>query len=191
MREIHDYICDYPGLWTLPDAIRKAREAGFRVTTNTTIFKEIVDDARDDGLSDERGRHRRNADRTRLSVLPDRSRADDDPRGAREVRIIRKVARQRTTGGSRRRSPESHGRAQVEVRRGSITRNPYGRKAVLPADRRNLPDDDALLDGWSGRTTARQRSRCEPARSIPVSSRRRHTRLCLWRAREHYLTLTG
>ena len=41
MREIHDYICDYPGLWDIAvDAIRRAREAGFRVTTNTTIFKE-------------------------------------------------------------------------------------------------------------------------------------------------------
>ena len=41
MREIHDYICDYPGLWDIAvDAIRKGREAGFRVTTNTTIFKE-------------------------------------------------------------------------------------------------------------------------------------------------------
>jgi len=41
MREIHDYICDYPGLWDIAvDAIRKARDAGFRVTTNTTIFKE-------------------------------------------------------------------------------------------------------------------------------------------------------
>jgi len=28
MREIHDYICDYPGLWDVAvDAIRKAREA--------------------------------------------------------------------------------------------------------------------------------------------------------------------
>ena len=41
MREIHDYICDYPGLWDIAvDAMRKAREAGFRVTSNTTIFKE-------------------------------------------------------------------------------------------------------------------------------------------------------
>src|SRR5207302_9647686 len=46
MREIHDYICDYPGLWDVAvDAIRQAREAGFRVSTNTTIFKETsVDD---------------------------------------------------------------------------------------------------------------------------------------------------
>jgi hopanoid biosynthesis associated radical SAM protein HpnH len=41
MREIHDYICDYPGLWDVAvSAIRTARAAGFRVTTNTTIFKE-------------------------------------------------------------------------------------------------------------------------------------------------------
>ena len=41
MKEIHDYICDYPGLWDIAvDAIRRARDAGFRVTTNTTIFKE-------------------------------------------------------------------------------------------------------------------------------------------------------
>ena len=41
MREIHDYVCDYPGLWDIAiDAIKTARERGFRVTTNTTIFKE-------------------------------------------------------------------------------------------------------------------------------------------------------
>ena len=41
MREIHDYICDYPGLWDLAvDAIKAARAEGYRVTTNTTIFKE-------------------------------------------------------------------------------------------------------------------------------------------------------
>ena len=41
MQEIHDYICDYPGLWEIAvAAIREAREAGFRVTTNTTTFKE-------------------------------------------------------------------------------------------------------------------------------------------------------
>ena len=41
MREIHDYICDYPGLWDIAvDAIKQARARGFRVTTNTTIFKE-------------------------------------------------------------------------------------------------------------------------------------------------------
>jgi hopanoid biosynthesis associated radical SAM protein HpnH len=41
MREIHDYVCDYPGLWDIAiDAIKTARGRGFRVTTNTTIFKE-------------------------------------------------------------------------------------------------------------------------------------------------------
>src|SRR5438067_4250204 len=41
MREIHDYICDYPGLWDVAvDAIKQARKAGFRVSTNTTICKE-------------------------------------------------------------------------------------------------------------------------------------------------------
>ena len=41
MREIHDYVCDYPGLWDIAvESIRKARASGFRVTTNTTVFKE-------------------------------------------------------------------------------------------------------------------------------------------------------
>jgi MoaA/NifB/PqqE/SkfB family radical SAM enzyme len=46
MREIHDYVCDYPGLWDIAvDAIKQARKSGFRVTTNTTVFKESsVDD---------------------------------------------------------------------------------------------------------------------------------------------------
>ncbi len=46
MREIHDYVCNYPGLWDVAiEAIREARSRGFRVTTNTTIFKETqVDD---------------------------------------------------------------------------------------------------------------------------------------------------
>ena len=46
MREIHDYVTDYPGLWDVAiEAIGTARARGFRVTTNTTIFKETeVDD---------------------------------------------------------------------------------------------------------------------------------------------------
>src|SRR5436190_2236334 len=40
MREIHDYICDYPGLWDIAvESIRKAREAGFRVTRNPYGWK--------------------------------------------------------------------------------------------------------------------------------------------------------
>jgi microsomal dipeptidase-like Zn-dependent dipeptidase len=39
-------VCDFPGLWDVAvDAIRVARARGFRVTTNTTVFKETsVDD---------------------------------------------------------------------------------------------------------------------------------------------------
>ncbi len=41
MREIHDYICDYPGLWDVAvKAMKAARKAGFRVMSNTTVFKE-------------------------------------------------------------------------------------------------------------------------------------------------------
>src|SRR6266571_5069026 len=35
MREIHDYVCDYPGLWDIAvESIHAARAKGFRVTTN-------------------------------------------------------------------------------------------------------------------------------------------------------------
>ncbi|MCC6223078.1 MAG: adenosyl-hopene transferase HpnH [Thermoleophilia bacterium] len=46
MSEIHDYVCNYPGLWEIAiAAIKEARSRGFRVTTNTTVFKETeVDD---------------------------------------------------------------------------------------------------------------------------------------------------
>src|ERR1051325_4940467 len=41
MRAIQEYIAEFPGLWDIAvDAMKKAREAGFRVTSNTTIFKE-------------------------------------------------------------------------------------------------------------------------------------------------------
>src|SRR5258708_36243966 len=41
MREIHDYVCDYPGLWAIAvDAIKTARARRFRVTTTTPILKE-------------------------------------------------------------------------------------------------------------------------------------------------------
>ena len=70
MQEIHDYICDYPGLWDIAvDAIRAARANGFRVTTNTTIFKETeVDDVIEMmALPHRRGRHRRDARRARAT----------------------------------------------------------------------------------------------------------------------------
>src|SRR3954469_23246242 len=53
MREIHDYICDYPGLWDIAvDAIKQARAKGFRVTTNTTIFKETDPNEEDEVRGD-------------------------------------------------------------------------------------------------------------------------------------------
>ena len=156
MREIHDYVCDYPGLWDIAvDAIRKAREAGFRVTTNTTIFKETVRRRRDrdDGLPHERGRHRRDADRAGLPVLADRPRADDDARRStrRSSAIIRKVARQR---GYRWLASPIYQDFLTGERKlacapwGSITRNPYGWKGpcYLLTDG-IFPTYEALLDG--------------------------------------------
>src|SRR2546422_10054744 len=99
MREIHDYICDYPGLWDVAvDAIRKARAAGFRVTTNTTIFKETsVDDVLEmmgyltneigiDGMLIAPGYQY-----SRIDPALTMTRAEHEEK----FRIIRKVARQR------------------------------------------------------------------------------------------------
>ena len=109
MREIHDYVCDYPGLWDIAvAAIKDAREAGFRVTTNTTVFKETqVDDVIEmmgyltndigiDGMLIAPG----------IPVLADRPRADDDARRARgEVPRDSQARSARTaTGGWRARS---------------------------------------------------------------------------------------
>ena len=82
MREIHDYVCDYPGLWDIAvESIRKARASGFRVTTNTTVFKEtqvadvvemmgyLTNEVGIDGMLIAPG----------IPVLADRPRADDDP----------------------------------------------------------------------------------------------------------------
>jgi len=99
MREIHDYICDYPGLWDIAvDAIKKAREAGFRVSTNTTVFKETsVDDILEmmQYLTNEVGIDG-------MLIAPGYQYSQIDPaltmtRAEHEekFRIIRKVARQR------------------------------------------------------------------------------------------------
>ena len=155
MREIHDYICDYPGLWDVAvDAIKKAREAGFRVATNTTIFKEtsIEDVLEMMGYLTERRRHRRHADRAGLPVLADRSGADDDAGRARgEVPVIRTVARER---GYRWLATPIYQEFLTGERKlkcapwGSITRNPYGWKGpcYLLTDG-IFPTYDALLEG--------------------------------------------
>ena len=70
MREIHDYVCDYPGLWDIAvDAIKTAREA--RLPRHDE-HDDLQGDRgrrrdRDDGLPDERRRHRRDADRARAT----------------------------------------------------------------------------------------------------------------------------
>src|SRR5262249_51064929 len=41
MRETHDYVCDRKGVFDKAiEMIRKAKELGYHVTTNTTVFKE-------------------------------------------------------------------------------------------------------------------------------------------------------
>ena len=86
MREIHDYVCDYPGLWDIAvDAIKQAREAGLPRHDEHDDLQGDVGRRRDrdDGLPDERGRDRRDADRAGVPVLADRPGADDDARRAR------------------------------------------------------------------------------------------------------------
>src|SRR3954464_4063013 len=155
MREIHDYICDYPGLWDIAvDAIRKAREAGFRVTTNTTIFKETsVDDVLEmmGYLTNEVGIDG-------MLIAPGYQYSQIDPaltmtRAEHEekFRIIRKVARQR---GYRWLATPIYQESLTGERKlkcapwGSITRNPYGWKGpcYLLTDG-IFPTYDALLDG--------------------------------------------
>jgi hopanoid biosynthesis associated radical SAM protein HpnH len=155
MREIHDYICDYPGLWDIAvDAIKQAARGGFRVTTNTTIFKEtdpneVVEMM---GYLTERGRHRRDARRARLPVLADRPDADDDAREHEEkFRVIRSAARKH---GYRWLASPIYQDFLTGERKlacapwGSITRNPYGWKGpcYLLTDG-IFPTYEALLDG--------------------------------------------
>jgi hopanoid biosynthesis associated radical SAM protein HpnH len=163
MREIHDYICDYPGLWDIAvDAIKKAREAGFRVSTNTTIFKETsVDDVLEmmGYLTNEVGIDG-------MLIAPGYQYSQIDPaltmtRAEHEekFRIIRKVARQRNYRWLA--SPIYQefltGERKLNCAPwGSITRNPYGWKGpVLPADGRDLSRPTTRCSrGSSGRSTA-------------------------------------
>ena len=70
MREIHDYICDYPGLWDIAvDAIKQARAAGL---PRHDEHDDLQGDRpargrRDDGLPHRRRRHRRDARRARAT----------------------------------------------------------------------------------------------------------------------------
>jgi hopanoid biosynthesis associated radical SAM protein HpnH len=155
MREIHDYICDYPGLWDIAvDAIRKAREAGFRVTTNTTIFKEtdpaevvemmgyLTDEVGIDGML----------------VAPGYQYSQIDPNltmtrteHEEKFRVIRSAARQhgyRWLASPIYQDFLTGDRKLACAPWGSITRNPYGWKGpcYLLTDG-IFPTYEALLDG--------------------------------------------
>jgi hopanoid biosynthesis associated radical SAM protein HpnH len=155
MREIHDYICDYPGLWDIAvDAIRKARAAGFRVTTNTTIFKEtdpnevvemmgyLTDEVGIDGMLVAPGYQYSQID-PNLTM----TRAEHEEK----FRIIRSSAREH---GYRWLASPIYQDFLTGERKlpcapwGSITRNPYGWKGpcYLLTDG-IFPTYEALLDG--------------------------------------------
>ena len=155
MRDIHDYICDYPGLWDVAiSAIRAAREQGFRVTTNTTIFKEtevadVIEMMR--FLTEEVGTDG-------MLVAPGYQYSQIDPnltmtRSEHEekFRAIRSAAR--TNGYRWLASPIyqdflTGDRSLPCTPWGSITRNPYGWKGpcYLLTDA-IFPTYEALMDG--------------------------------------------
>lgn len=155
MRDIHDYICDYPGLWDIAiGAIKAARAAGFRVTTNTTIFKETeVDDVLEmmRYLTDEVGIDG-------MLVAPGYQYSQIDPnltmtRGEHEekFRAIRSAARKH--GYRWLASPIYQdfltGERELPCTPwGSITRNPYGWKGpcYLLTDA-IFPTYEGLMDG--------------------------------------------
>ncbi|HEY8725996.1 MAG TPA: adenosyl-hopene transferase HpnH [Gaiellaceae bacterium] len=155
MREIHDYICDYPGLWDVAvDAIKKAREAGFRVSTNTTIFKEtsiedvidmmayLTDDVGIDGMLIAPGYQY-----SQIDPALTMTRAEHEEK----FKVIRTVARER---GYRWLATPIYQEFLTGERKlkcapwGSITRNPYGWKGpcYLLTDG-IFPTYDALLGG--------------------------------------------
>jgi hopanoid biosynthesis associated radical SAM protein HpnH len=155
MREIHDYICDYPGLWDLAvDAIKSARAEGYRVTTNTTIFKETkVEDVLQmmDYLTNEVGIDG-------MLVAPGYQYSQIDPNltmtraeHEQKFRIIKAAAKENSYRWLA--SPVYQEFLAGERKLacapwGSITRNPYGWKGpcYLLTDG-IFPTYDALLEG--------------------------------------------
>ena len=155
MREIHDYICDYPGLWdTAVDAIKAGRTAGYRVTTNTTIFKETkVEDVLEmmDYLTNDVGIDG-------MLVAPGYQYSQIDPNltmtraeHEQKFRIIKAAAKKH---GYRWLASPVYQEFLAGERKlacapwGSITRNPYGWKGpcYLLTDG-IFPTYDALLEG--------------------------------------------
>jgi hopanoid biosynthesis associated radical SAM protein HpnH len=155
MREIHDYICDYQGLWdTAVDAIKAGRAAGYRVTTNTTIFKETkVEDVLEmmDYLTNDVGIDG-------MLVAPGYQYSQIDPNltmtraeHEQKFRIIKAAAKRH---GYRWLASPVYQEFLAGERKlacapwGSITRNPYGWKGpcYLLTDG-IFPTYDALLEG--------------------------------------------
>ena len=170
MREIHDYICDYPGLWDVAvDAIKEARSKGFRVTTNTTVFKETdVNDVQEmmHFLTNDVGIDG-------MLIAPGYQYSQIDPtltmtRAEHEVKFkaIQSVVRKH---GYRWLASPVYQDFLVGDRKlacapwGSVTRNPYGWKGpcYLLTDG-IFPNYDALVDGieWE-RYGPGNDSRCE------------------------------
>jgi hopanoid biosynthesis associated radical SAM protein HpnH len=155
MEQIHDYITDYPGLWQIAiDAIKAARENGFRVTTNTTLFKETdVEDVIQmmDYLTNEVGIDG-------MLVAPGYQYSQIDPtltmtrdEHEQKFRLIRAAARKNTYRWLA--SPVYQDFLTGERKLpcapwGSVTRNPYGWKGpcYLLTDG-IFPTYDALVDG--------------------------------------------
>ena len=149
MREIHDYICDYPGLWDIAiSAIKAARGAGFRVTTNTTTFKETRGRRRhrDDALPD-----RRRSGIDGMLVAPGYQYSQIDPnltmtRAEHEEKFRAIRAAVRKNGLPVAREPDLSG---LPDRRARAAVHPVGldhaqpvrlEGPVLSPDRRDLPD---------------------------------------------------
>ena len=186
MREIHDYVCDYPGLWDIAvDAIKQAREAGFRVTTNTTIFKETsVDD-----VIEMMGYLTNEVGIDGMLIAPGYQYSQIDPaltmtRAEHEekFREIRAAAPQARLPLAR--EPDlpglPHRRAQAAVRAVGLDHAQPVRLEgpVLPAHGRDLPDVRGAARGHrvgarTGRGTTRAAS---TAGSTPASSRRPRSR---------------
>ena len=155
MREIHDYICDYPGLWDIAvDAIKQARAQRL---PRDDEHDDLQGDRpargrRDDGLPHQRRRDRRDARRAGLPVLADRP-ALTMTRDEHEekFRVIRSAARRK---GYRWLASPIYQDFLTGERKlacapwGSITRNPYGWKGpcYLLTDG-IFPTYEALLDG--------------------------------------------
>ncbi len=155
MQEIHDYICDYPGLWeTAVAAIRETRELGFRVTTNTTIFKETsVDDVAEmmRYLSDEVG-----IDGMLVApgyqysqIDPELTMTRDEHEGKfRQIRAVVRERRYKWLASPVYQDFLTGARKLDCAPWGSVTRNPYGWKGpcYLLTDG-IFPTYEALLDG--------------------------------------------